>query len=79
MSGDEKRLPELVPDKSLCCGCGACAAVCPKAAIEMVADDEGFLFPEVNETECVGCLICERVCAFKGDMGCLDSLRHSVG
>ena len=51
----------------------------PEGAIEMVADDEGFLFPEVNETERVGCLICERVCAFKGDMGCLDSLRHSVG
>ena len=69
MSGNEKRFPELVPDKGLCCGCGACAAVCPRGAIQMVADDEGFLFPEVNEVECVGCLMCERVCAFKEDMG----------
>lgn len=68
MSGNEKRLPELVPDKSLCCGCGACAAVCPRGAVEMVADDEGFLFPEVDEAVCVRCLICEGVCAFKSDM-----------
>ena len=69
MSGDEQRLPELVPDKNLCCGCGVCAAVCPRGAIQMVADDEGFLFPEVDEAACVGCLMCESVCAFKGDMG----------
>lgn len=68
MSGDGKRLPELVPEKNLCCGCGACMAVCPRGAIEMVTDDEGFLFPRVDEIACVGCLMCEGVCAFKGDM-----------
>ncbi len=68
MSGNGKRMPELVPEKSLCCGCGACSVVCPKGAIEMVADDEGFLFPQVDEALCVGCLMCERVCAFKADM-----------
>lgn len=68
MSGNKRRLPELVPDKSLCCGCGACAAVCPRGAIEMVANEEEFLFPEVDEASCVGCLMCEGACAFKGDM-----------
>lgn len=66
----EKRLPNLVPDKHLCCGCGACAAVCPKKAISMVADDEGFQFPRVDESSCVRCLMCERVCAFKADITC---------
>lgn len=66
-SVQEKRLPKLVPDKHLCCGCGACAAVCPKKAISMVADDEGFLFPQVADALCVCCLMCERVCAFKAD------------
>lgn len=63
----EKRLPDLVPDKHLCCGCGACAAVCTKKAISMVAYDEGFLFPHVDESLCVRCLMCVRVCAFKAD------------
>lgn len=69
MMGEGKLLPDLVPEKCFCCGCGACAVVCPRDAIKMVTDDEGFLFPEVDDAACVGCLMCERVCAFKGDMG----------
>lgn len=45
MSSDQKKvLPKLVPGKHLCCGCGACATVCPKKTIAMVANNEGFLF-----------------------------------
>ncbi len=68
MSRNGKRMPELVPEKEFCCGCGACSAVCPKGAIEMIADDEGFLFPEADVALCVGCLMCESACAFKADM-----------
>ena len=35
-------LPALADDKSSCCGCSACYAVCPVGAIEMKADEEGF-------------------------------------
>ncbi|MCQ2367474.1 MAG: Coenzyme F420 hydrogenase/dehydrogenase, beta subunit C-terminal domain [Kiritimatiellae bacterium] len=45
-----------------CCGCSACFAACPKRAISMVADREGFLRPEVKEDACVNCKLCERVC-----------------
>ena len=68
MSFDKKRLPNLVPDKHLCCGCAACGAVCPKGAIDMIADDEGFWYPEVDKALCIGCLLCEKVCAFKTEI-----------
>ena len=28
-----------------CTGCGACASGCPKGAVHMVRDKEGFLYP----------------------------------
>lgn len=49
-------------DKKTCCGCTACAAICPKKCIKMVEDHEGFLYPEVNTDKCVNCKACEKVC-----------------
>lgn len=48
--------------KTKCTGCGACSNICPKNAIEMQADNEGFLYPVVDETKCVDCGICEKIC-----------------
>lgn len=48
--------------KERCCGCAACAQSCPVQCISMCPDDEGFLYPEVSETHCLKCGICERVC-----------------
>lgn len=45
-----------------CCGCTACMNVCPKAAIEMKEDFEGFLYPELDETKCINCGLCQKVC-----------------
>ena len=47
-----------------CCGCGACAAACPHGAIRMEADGMGFRYPVVDQTLCVDCGLCEKVCAF---------------
>lgn len=47
-----------------CCGCSACANVCPKKCINMKVDAEGFLYPEVDETLCVDCGLCNKVCPF---------------
>lgn len=57
----------LVPQKEQCCGCGACAQVCPRNAIRMEADREGFLYPVIDDACCVGCGQCLAVCAFKVD------------
>lgn len=51
-----------ITQKENCCGCGACAQVCPKWCITMKADAEGFLYPAVDPHLCVSCGLCEKVC-----------------
>lgn len=48
-------------EKNLCTGCGVCSNICPYNAIEMKADREGFLFPEINE-KCMQCGLCAKRC-----------------
>jgi coenzyme F420-reducing hydrogenase beta subunit len=45
-----------------CCGCGACAARCPKSCISMQEDEFGFPHPVIDACACVGCHACESVC-----------------
>ncbi len=49
-------------EKSDCCGCGACVQRCPMSCISMIEDSEGFLYPQINQSLCVDCTICESVC-----------------
>ncbi len=51
-----------ITDKSRCCGCNACVQSCPKQCITMHEDNEGFLYPHVNQEECIDCGMCEKVC-----------------
>ena len=60
--------PCLANDKTTCCGCSACHAICPVGAIEMMADEEGFEYPAIDEAACIRCQKCMDVCAFKRDM-----------
>ena len=48
--------------KANCTGCSACANICPRGCIRMTADEEGFLYPKVNEEMCMDCGLCENVC-----------------
>lgn len=54
-------MPNLV-EWNNCCGCGACANKCPKGAISMKPNNEGFLHPEVDKDLCVECGACGKVC-----------------
>lgn len=53
-----------IKDKSDCCGCTACASICPKDAILMEPDVLGFKYPKVDLNKCIDCGLCEKVCAF---------------
>jgi len=55
-------------DRDLCTGCEACRNVCPQDCIKMVANSEGFLYPEIDEKECVGCGHCRSVCPILSEM-----------
>lgn len=48
--------------KKKCCGCSSCVQVCPQQCINMKEDVEGFLYPSVDSSICVGCLKCEKTC-----------------
>ncbi len=49
-------------EKADCCGCSACAGICPQGCIVMKADEEGFLYPYVDRDTCIHCGLCERAC-----------------
>ena len=51
--------------KHNCCGCGACMHICPQKCIEMVSDEEGFLYPEVDAQRCTNCGRCTAICPMK--------------
>ena len=52
----------MLSEKSMCCGCEACTAICTCHAIKMVKDKEGFLYPSIDKSLCVKCGLCESVC-----------------
>lgn len=52
----------VLADQNNCTGCGACLNICPKNAIKMMPDEEGFIQPKIDETLCVECEMCEKAC-----------------
>lgn len=46
----------------MCCGCGACASVCPNKAIKIEKNSDGFEHYIIDHEKCVGCGMCKAVC-----------------
>lgn len=53
---------EKTCDYSICTGCGACSAVCPKNCISFVTGDFGHVYPKIDVTRCIDCNKCRNVC-----------------
>lgn len=62
---ESRGVPILYKRKEECCGCTACYAICPKEAISMREDEEGFEYPHIDESKCVKCFLCIKVCPLK--------------
>lgn len=58
-------IPVLYKSKNNCCGCSLCYSLCPVKAIQMEADEEGFLYPKIDLSKCIKCLTCFNQCTFQ--------------
>ena len=45
-----------------CTGCSSCYNCCPRSAISMIEDSEGFLLPQIDTDLCIECGLCEKRC-----------------
>ena len=51
-----------IKDKKNCTGCYACYSICPKNAITLEEDNEGFKYPKIDKEKCIKCGLCKKVC-----------------
>ncbi len=49
-------------EKKKCTGCGVCANICPRDAIEMMPDEKGFAYSKIITDKCIECGLCQEVC-----------------
>ena len=51
------------PERTFCSGCSACVSVCTKKAISLQLNKAGFYEAVLNETLCINCGKCQKVCS----------------
>ena len=67
-----------VTDKTRCCGCSACANICPVRCITMTADSEGFRYPSADPHACISCGRCDEVCPMNSHVSSQDRTAYAV-
>lgn len=45
-----------------CTGCAACINTCNHESITMIENQQGFLYPRIDESKCIQCNLCRQVC-----------------
>lgn len=74
----KQQLNELTiisPEK--CTGCQACRQICPHNAIDIIEDEEGFLFP-IKNANCTNCKLCINICPIINDVKRNENLKESI-
>ncbi len=64
--------------KKQCTACGACNNICPNNSIDMLEDNEGFLYPHANKKKCLGCGKCEVSCPTLSKPRCQNQLKPKI-
>lgn len=54
-------MKNICPDE-MCTGCFACANACPKQCIIIGPDKMGYLYPEIDQSKCIDCGLCQKIC-----------------
>lgn len=66
-------------NKENCFGCEACMQVCPKQAITMIEDKEGFRYPKIDKDKCINCGLCHKICPYENMPERYDSNKYVYG
>jgi len=61
-----------------CCGCAACAAVCPEQCITMQPGTLGAIFPHVDAEKCLHCGLCEEACPMKQELPKVSAFQETA-
>lgn len=67
-------MPRIFKSSDDCCGCSARTQICPSKAISMIPDSLGFLYPQIDNTKCTDCGLCEKVCSFRSNYDLSNNL-----
>lgn len=59
-----KQINAVTKVNTLCCGCGACQAVCPTGSVKIEMNGDGFYTAILDESKCVSCGKCVSVCPY---------------
>ena len=66
---------DKICERDVCTGCGLCSNVCPTQAICFKADEEGFVFPVIDDNKCINCARCYKSCPSNNDMEYVEPRR----
>ncbi len=65
-------------EREKCTGCGACVAACSVGCMSMLADENGFEYPQASE-KCIDCGKCSRICpALNGRPKLKNAVEHKA-
>ena len=65
--------------KNMCFGCEACVQTCPKKAIIMIEDKEGFRYPKIDKAKCINCGLCRKICPHENMPKKYDQKKYVFG